>query len=140
MSHSVRFLIIALATASVGIMLIVGIASLSSSASLSNRFDEYAWDHRNDFHPCSKRDRESCPIPADECQRLTCAKSSSSSDPICLHTADTSKEGDICDDDDPLTSGTFCMDGVCTAPTPAPTQSPTTSPTQSPTPAPTPGI
>ena len=106
-----------------------------------NAVHEYDEHHRRDARLCHASELALCSPPG-ECQRVECFKFRHVPTPQCQILPDVTLDGTPCDDNDPDTTVSACLSGICegiatAAPTQQPTQSPTTAPTTQPTPSPT---
>lgn len=112
---------------------------------VNSKIDAYDTGHRRDARICRASEASTCPAPG-ECQRSLCFKFRDITDPNCMLMPDVDLDGTACDDDDPDSSESYCVRGICEGNTTAPTSAPTppiatSAPTPAvPTPAPTPSI
>jgi len=64
--------------------------------------------------PCTRLERSACEAPT-ACRQITCAMFDTDDEPTCFNDPDPEMNGTECDDDDPTTESTICIDGKCNA-------------------------
>lgn len=80
--------------------------------SIEEALEEYDATHRRDVRLCRPAELATCSSPG-ECQRVECLKFRDITAPRCQILPDVSLDGDACDDEDPDTTASVCVRGIC---------------------------